>query len=239
MYRPIPGFDLYEINQDKEIRHRTTLNIKAPHRGSDKVRLYCNGNEYTRKIDKLFDLAFPELVLGVELPNLSRYKVRDDGSIYSKYEAKLLTPATTEKGYLQVSLILDDNTTTSYLVHRLVALAYLEVPDNYKELQINHIDGVKSNNKVDNLEWCTNSENNEHAWNTGLYNSKFTKCKLSFDGTNWIEFDSTNMAAEYLKCPVSTLRTCLLKNRNTVNPKFRCRGHIVLDSVEQNIKIKN
>lgn len=232
MFKDIPGFVLYEMNQDKVIRNKRTQKVKLPHRGGTNVRLYVTSEdkvEVTRKIDKLFDITFPELVEGIELPNYSRYRVRDNGDIYSKYEAKVLAPAPTKKGYLQVSLIGDDGTTSSQLVHRLVALAFLDKVDNYNELQVNHIDGDKSNNNSDNLEWCTNNENNVHAWSTGLYNSKYTECKLSFNEIDWVVFKSTEAAAQYLNCPVSTLRTCLSKNRSAVNKKYRCRGHVVLD----------
>lgn len=226
-YRSIPELELYEMDKNKTIRHKETKRIKLPHRGGTSVRLYSNGNEVSRKIDKLFDMTFPELVEGVELVNLSKYKIRDNGDIYSKYEAKILNPATTKKGYKQVSLIDDSGNTTSYLVHQLVAKAFL---DNTLGMeQVNHMDGDKSNNSKDNLEWCSNSENNKHAWNTGLYDSKYVECKISFNGVDWIEFSSTIKAAEYLNCPQSTLRTCLDKNRKAGDGKYRCRGHIVLD----------
>lgn len=230
-YRDIEEFELYEINENKEIRHKVTKNVKLPHRGGTNIRLYKPGikDEFTRKIDKLFDKAFPELVEGVELPNLSKYKIRKNGDVYSKYEAKVLNPATTKKGYKQVFLTKDDGTASSYLVHQLVAKAFINNVNNAE--QVNHIDGDKSNNNVSNLEWCTNTENNQHAWSTGLYDSKFVGCRLSFDGINWIEFTSAIEAAEYLNCPVSTVRTCLNKNRKSKEHKYRCRGHIVLDKI--------
>jgi hypothetical protein len=69
------------------------------------------------------------------------------------------------KGYLRVTLS-KDGTNKTYKVHRLVATAFTPNPDNLP--QVNHIDGNKSNNCVSNLEWCTQSENMRHAFNTGL-----------------------------------------------------------------------
>lgn len=61
------------------------------------------------------------------------------------------------------------NIKTKYSVHRLVAINFIENPQNKPE--VNHIDGNKMNNHVDNLEWVTTSENRHHAFNTGLQKS--------------------------------------------------------------------
>ena len=117
MFRQIPEFTLYEMNTDKVIRHVETKNIKSPHRGGSNVRLYKDGKEYSRKIDKLFDATFPELVKGVVINPYTKYRILDTGEIYSIYEAKMLSPAVNCSGYLTVSLRTDGQDTKSELVH--------------------------------------------------------------------------------------------------------------------------
>lgn len=68
-------------------------------------------------------------------------------------------------GYVMVTLC-KNNKTFNASVHRLIAEAFIPNPDN--KPQINHIDGNKSNNNIDNLEWCTPSENMIHAYKMGL-----------------------------------------------------------------------
>lgn len=72
----------------------------------------------------------------------------------------LMNPAYDFDGYLQISLT-KDSETKSYQVHRLVAMTFIPNPEN--KSQVNHIDGVKDNNKVSNLQWVTQSENIRHS----------------------------------------------------------------------------
>ena len=72
----------------------------------------------------------------------------------------------TNAGYLTVQLL---NRGRMILVHRLVALSFLENKEN--KPQVNHIDGDKTNNNLINLEWMTKSENQIHAYENGLQKS--------------------------------------------------------------------
>lgn len=79
------------------------------------------------------------------------------------------------KGYLAVSTVYG-----SLKVHKLVALAFLENKNNYS--QINHIDGNSLNNKVENLEWCTNIENQHHSKrNRDFFTSKYVGVRYRKD----------------------------------------------------------
>lgn len=93
------------------------------------------------------------------------YIVNKEGTIFSKRKEIYLKPNTIKGGYLQVAL-----GSKSYLVHRLVAMTYLNNPLNYK--YVNHKNGIKTDNRLENLEWCSHSQNIKHAYNTGLMSNK-------------------------------------------------------------------
>lgn len=98
------------------------------------------------------------------------YEVSNLGNVRSYYnnrwgrrkEPKLLRPANPQRDfYRSVNLKALDGTHRSFCIHQLVASAFIPNPRNCK--YINHKDGNKKNNVVENLEWCTQKENMEHA----------------------------------------------------------------------------
>ena len=101
------------------------------------------------------------------------YQISDFGRIFTKrrlvgnqiYYGRELVPQLTNDGYLKVTLCKDGKCKKFYL-HRLVAIQFIN--NNTNLPQVNHKDGNKLNNIVTNLEWCTKSENQNHAIRTGL-----------------------------------------------------------------------
>lgn len=94
-----------------------------------------------------------------------RYEVSNTGLVRNKVTGRILALQKDKKGYLRVRLCLHDTKATAK-VHRLVAFAF--IPNPKGKPQVNHMDTNKQNNRVDNLEWVTNSENQLHAYRHGL-----------------------------------------------------------------------
>lgn len=105
------------------------------------------------------------------IPNLQDwYYVSSYGKIYSKYFDTLIRPRFLGHGYHEVTLRYKDNRACDQLVHRLVLSTFNPV-QNMNELQVNHINGIKTDNRIDNLEWCTCEYNILHAHMMGLYDN--------------------------------------------------------------------
>ena len=95
-----------------------------------------------------------------------KYQISNYGRVKSfKQKHRILTPSLDNQGYLRYGLKLRGKE-KRFTAHRLVAEAFLPNPDNKSD--VNHIDGIKWNSCVSNLEWVTRSENIKHAHDTGL-----------------------------------------------------------------------
>lgn len=95
----------------------------------------------------------------------NNYLVSDDGRVFNGSTGKELKQIITpNNGYLKVTLYRKDGKRKFENVHRLVARAFV---DGYGD-EVNHINGIKTDNRAKNLEWCTHGENLLHAYKTGL-----------------------------------------------------------------------
>ena len=78
-----------------------------------------------------------------------------------------MTPVKAPNGYMSIILIDEVGHNQKYYIHRLNAIQFIDNPENKPE--VNHKDGIKHHNGIDNLEWNTKKENVEHAKRLGLY----------------------------------------------------------------------
>lgn len=97
---------------------------------------------------------------------------RDLGDSFKEYSPKIC-----KKGYHRVGLVMPDGNRKTFAIHRLIAMTFIPT-DGMNELQINHINGIKSDNRLPNLEWCDNTYNQYHAIDTGLKDVKVSKDML-------------------------------------------------------------
>jgi hypothetical protein len=95
----------------------------------------------------------------------TNYKVDVLGNVYG-LDGRILKAGKDKKGYLRVVLSIDNKLCTKK-AHRLVAQTFIPNPKN--KPFVNHINGVKSDNRVHNLEWVTAKENTKHAIDNGLF----------------------------------------------------------------------
>ncbi|QGK90421.1 HNH homing endonuclease [Acinetobacter phage vB_AbaP_APK44] len=123
------------------------------------------------------------------IPSNPNYQVSNLGNVRNE-QGKVLKTYLINSGYVCLKLHTDGKR-TSHTVHRLVMAAFL----GSSELEVNHKDGNKSNNRLDNLEYVTSSENKLHALETGLkiYNKPTTglKTKRNTSGYYGVFFDKS------------------------------------------------
>ena len=101
----------------------------------------------------------------IEIKGFENYTVTRDGKVINTNTGRVLKPDVNNCGYLRVTLS-KNGKTYRFFIHHLVALHY--VPNPLMAKQVNHKDGIKFNNEDTNLEWCSASENINHAYNIGL-----------------------------------------------------------------------
>lgn len=97
-------------------------------------------------------------------------------------------------------------------LHRLLAINF--IPNPLNKPFVNHLDGNKSNNKLNNLEWCTHKENMKHAWDNNLYKDYTESIKKAnkatsievYDTLNNIKYKSMSEMSRLLKIPFTTLK---------------------------------
>ena len=128
-----------------------------------------------------------------EAPN---YEVSNIGRVRNKFSGHMFSLRPKKNGYVQVQLSCASKSKFRY-VHRLVATMF--IPNECNKLCVNHIDCDKTNNKVENLEWCTYKENNNHPPTLKLLRKMGKKRRLNAIGYRKLKSGSFNIHLRVLR----------------------------------------
>lgn len=156
-----------------------------------------------------------------QVSNLGQVKSLDRlDAIGRKLKGCLIKPQLSKKGYLQISLCKYGHQKTSK-IHRLVAEAF--IPNTENKPQVNHIDENKENNRVDNLEWCTNKENSNWGTKTLRVASKNSHGVYAIDKNGiYTHYNSESEASRMLNISVNTINAVVRK----INHRKSYKGYV-------------
>lgn len=139
-----------------------------------------------------------------------KYQVSNLGNIRNK-SGKILSQETTKNGYKRVTLSMNGKT-KHHMVHRLVAICFLPNPSNFP--CVNHKDENKTNNNVNNIEWCTYSHNVNYGNRNYKIMSRSKKvAQMDFYGNILATYISVDFASKIMNVDPSNIYKC-------------CRGEI-------------
>lgn len=142
------------------------------------------------------------------------YAISNLGNLKNVKKGNILTPVKNKYGYLTYTFC-QNGVKKTFRIHRLVALHFIKNPNNLP--YVNHLDGNKTNNCVENLEWCTAKENDKHARETDLKKQEKPVIAENIITKETIVFKSVSEAGALLGINKGTISKVLRGKRHQVH----------------------
>ncbi len=147
----------------------------------------------------------------IKVKGFNQYVVSKQGDVYRLPVSRPMVPGTFTNGYKYIRLTKNGKRTNA-LLHRIIANAFIKNP--MKKAFINHINGIKSDNQIENLEWCSRSENMIHCINVLKKSNRKTVLNIK----TGVIYKSIKSAAKEIGMNTNTLQCQLMgRNKNTTN----------------------
>lgn len=199
--KDLNGNVLEEYNSVTEAGEANGVTRYAISKNCLKINKTCAGFIFEYKDDDKHAHELIDVSQGKPVDGYENYLAFADGSIYNTKTKKYLSPVENEKGYCYVTLCKKDTKKKNMYVHILIANAFIPNSDPENKIQVNHMNKIKNDNRVENLEWVTRSENMTHANKINIQIKKEDAIKML------IEY-----CEEFGECPNAT--DCYKKHLN-------------------------
>lgn len=144
----------------------------------------------------------------------NNYAISNLGNIKNVKTGRVLKLCLNPRGYYSYTFY-KKGIRKTFRIHRLVAIYFIDNPNNLP--YVNHIDGNKTNNRVENLEWCTAKQNDEHARRTGLKVQEKPVLAENVESGEKIAFKSVSEAGAILGINKGSISKVLHGKRNKVH----------------------
>lgn len=118
------------------------------------------------------------------------YEISNKGNVMNVRKRQIMKPWMHTEGYWCVDLVVSKTNRTRFRLHRLIAIHFIPNPDNLP--YVDHIDGNRLNNSIENLRWCTMSQNNMNKGATPGSSSSYKGVSWTKDKNKWKAFTKLN-----------------------------------------------
>lgn len=164
------------------------------------------------------------------IPMFSRYMINREGVLFDT-RLKRIVEGHYNVGYHSYVIMPDIGERTSLKRHRGICLAFKDYPSNVDSMDVNHINGITTDDSFDNLEWCTPSENIKHAFKMGLRKAELTPvCVRDVKTGKVTEYESIVSCAKSLNVPSSLVIGRIRMPTTRLNPdglQFKRKSDLV------------